>query len=150
MNNEYTDWEVFTGRLIISFAEIELLTYKLFRLWLPEKSGQEYTLAQRLDKLIGYADHVTDQSDKKQLLMNLLIACRKLNVIRNQVAHSPTILTKFDETTYENEITDLRGEKGPISLEQLHEYADEADSLKSELFIIVSQYTNQAINNLIA
>lgn len=150
MNDEQTDWEVFTGRLIISFGEIELLTHRLFGLWLPEKSGHECTLPQRLDKLIGYVDHLTDQSAKKQRLIDLLIECRKLHVIRNQVAHNPTILTKFDETNYENEITDLRGENDPISLEQLHEYADEAQSVKSELLIIVSQYTNQPINNLIA
>ncbi|MFX1563388.1 MAG: hypothetical protein ACFFDP_08785 [Promethearchaeota archaeon] len=150
MNNEHTDWEVFAGRLITSFGEIELLTHRLFRLWLPQKSGHEYTLLQRLDKLIGYVDHLTDQGDKKQRLVDLLIECRKLNVIRNQVAHNPTILTKFDETTYENEITDLRGDRDPISLEQLHEYADEAVSVKSELFITVSQYANEPINNLIA
>ena len=148
MNIEHTHWEVYTGKLIVSFGDIELLTYKLFESWLPCKKAQEYTLGKRLNKLIGYLDRLPDNSKKKDSIKNMLISANRLNDIRNQVSHNPVILKKFDKSKYEAQVTDLRGENDPVSLEQLNEYANEVESLKAELFIAVSQYTNRGIDEL--
>lgn len=147
---EYTEWEIYTGRLIVSFGDIELLTYKLFEIWLESKSSKDYTLGKRLDKLIGYVDRLETEDGKKQKIKDLLIEAKKLNRKRNQIAHNPILLRKFDNSNsvYERAIVDLRGKNETLSLEELHEDADAADSLKSELFILVSQLTKRGINEL--
>jgi hypothetical protein len=55
----------------------------------------------------------------------------------------------LQDLTPKQSLSDLRGEKESLSIEQLHEYADEAVSLKSELFILISQYTSRGIDELI-
>jgi hypothetical protein len=149
MNTEYTEWEIYTGRLIVSFGDIELLTYKLFNLWLTDKSAKEYTIGERINKLIGYVGRLNSKDERKQKIKNLLIAVKKLNVQRNQVAHNPTVLRKYDDSIYESVIIDLRGENAALSLEELHEYANAAESAKSELFIVVSQFTNIGIDEFL-
>lgn len=148
MNIENTEWEIFTGRLIVSFGDIELLTYKLFKWWIPDMCAKEYTLDQRLNKLIGYVDRLTSQDERKNKIKDLLISAKKLCIQRNQVAHNPTVLKKYDDSLYENVIVDLRGENEAMSLEQLHEYADEAELVASELFILISQFTDKGIDEL--
>ena len=102
-----------------------------------------------MGKLIGHVDRIADQKEETVRIKELLILVKQLNEIRHHVAHNPTILKRFDESKYELLLSDLRGEKEPLSIEQLHEYADEAVSLKSELFILISQYTNRGIDELI-
>jgi hypothetical protein len=149
MNREYIDWEIYVGRLIVSFGEIELLTYKLFDLWVTDKKACDYTLGERLNKLIGYVENLSDTSNEKARIKELLIRARRLNEIRHQVAHNPTILKKINESKFEILLEDLRGKREPLSIEQLHEYADDVVSVKSSLFVMVSQYTNKGINELI-
>ena len=52
MNQEFDEWEVFTGRLITHFGSIELLVSKLLEIWLPKLKVFDYTLEERLNKLI--------------------------------------------------------------------------------------------------
>ncbi|MDD1621112.1 MAG: hypothetical protein LUQ11_06485 [Methylococcaceae bacterium] len=148
MSEEYSDWELHTGRLIVSFGDIELLTYKLFDSWIKDKKARRYTLGDRLDKLIGCVESAPDQSGELVEIKTLLKDVKELNEIRNLVAHNPTILKNFDDINLKPLLTDLREEKEPLSLEQLHEHANKALSLKAKLFIKVSQYTKIGIDQL--
>lgn len=150
MNEEYDDWEKFAGKLIVSFGEIELITYKLFEFLQFEEKAAEYTLDQRLSKLIGHIDRQEDSITlQKEKMKDLLISAKKLNDIRNLVSHNPAILHRDFGAYYEKFLTDLRGEMTPITIEQLQEYADEVTDLKAQLFICASQYTNRGIDAFI-
>lgn len=151
MNNEYTDWEIYTGRLMVSFGDIELLTFKLFEVWLPDKNAHEFKLEKRLDNLIGYVSRQNSINKNIEYIKTILIRIKKLNGIRNQIAHNPVILQKFNDSDYKDVVVDLQKTNGPIpiSIESLHEHADKARSLVAKLFILVSHYTGHGVEQLI-
>ncbi|MDO8826834.1 hypothetical protein [Methylophaga sp.] len=149
MNEQFTEWEVYVGRLIVSFGDIELLTFKLFENWFTGVTTKNYSLEQRLNKLIDHVTRISDKDEKRDELKMLLIRSKQLKKFRNLVAHNPVVLKKYNESEYEDVVFDLRKKAEPISIEKLNELSDEARSLASELFIIVSQYTGRGIDQLI-
>lgn len=149
MNDELSDWEIYVGRLIISFGSIELLTFKLFEIWIPDKKTTELTLTQRLDNLIGHISRIKDDDERRYRIKALFIRTKQLNTIRNQLAHNPTILEKYNDFEYKNVVADMRGEESTLNIAQVHEFADEARSIASKLIMLVSQYTKRCVTQFI-
>ena len=125
------------------------MTYKLFTYWIPKKSAGKLKLGDRLTKLIAHIDSCKSNDQKKQKIRDLLVKVDDLRKIRNKVAHNPVTLKKYDNSDYKMGLVDLRGNDPVISLEELHEFSDEAESAISELNILISQFVNKGIDEIL-
>ena len=150
MSTNISSWESYTGRLILAFGQIELLSFRLVELWLQDINPGEYTLKKRLDLLIGHVERITDSGDeKKQHLKDLLVRAKNQCDIRNQVAHNPVILNLYSDSTFEHALADLRGEALPIDICFLEELAEASNELASDLLICVSNFTERGVDEFI-
>ena len=140
---EREKWVALVGRLILSFGDIENITYLgLFQL--PKDSIFESTsklgFGARVDLLLEILNgHEKLDPTLRKAFSEKLLAAKKLAEIRNTVAHSPLMLSVYQHPTEEWIHTELslgnaKNKDKALTLEKLSASTDEVEGLAKDLY----------------
>lgn len=131
------------GRLIVSFGDIENITY-LGLLQLPKDSIFESTsklgFGARVDLLLEILNgHVKLDPTLRKTFSEKLLGAKKLAEIRNTVAHSPLMLLVYQHPTEDWVHTELslgnaKNKDKALTLEKLSASTDVVEELASDLY----------------
>lgn len=132
---EIEQWQRLIGQFILAFAEIELITYRLWRDAFHTASPPRQ-FASRINPII---EHIRKRCPPNEELIALLLESRKLAKKRNVVAHNPVQIqvlkhTKTGELLFQDIIACRDGSLCIDDLE-LMELAGVAENLLGRLYI---------------
>jgi hypothetical protein len=140
---ERAKWVALVGRLILSFGDIENITY-LGLLQLPKDSIFESTsklgFGARVDLLLEILNGQEKLDPKlREAFSEKLLAAKKLAEVRNTVAHSPLMLSVYQHPTEEWIHTELslgnaKNKDKALTLEKLSASTDQVEGLAKELY----------------
>ena len=148
---EMQEWRILVGTTILSFGEIELITYKCLA-HIPKdkihKSLSSLPFTKRIDLIIEILESRKINDTEFNDFINNLKSARKLAKYRNLLAHNPLAVDVYmDKVTGDIEveqlISSIKNENKVISLGKLKEIALEAELLSSKLY----QSLNRVLDN---
>jgi len=127
-------WEAAIGKMIFSFASLELVMLRLYEIKMPKRDYFTDDFECRFNKVIGLLK--TDGLDNS--IVSAFIEAKKLSEIRHLVAHSTLYFDVFldDEAEriyVEQAIRDSRDSENYISLPALEESAAKAAAISTEI-----------------
>ena len=137
---------------MLRFGDIEYVSIMCLQALPQDKianSASGLPFARRADLLIEMLQARTTRSVELEALIKGFKRARKLAETRNLIAHNPLLLTLYlDEsmetvTSMEHVIASARGGSGQMDLSELKEFAAEADSLASEMWLAFLKETGQ-------
>lgn len=138
------DWQLAVGKAILSFGNIELVIIRCFELIQDHGIAPEVVYGDKFklkaNKLIPKVNTFFADKALKRQFGNKLRAAVALADTRNLIAHNPVMLEVFtndDESMLkvEHQIRGIRKTNVTMNLEQLKEFADQVESLSSELWL---------------
>ena len=151
---ERDKWVVLVGRLIVSFGDIENITY-LALLQLPKDSIFESTsklgFGSRVDLLLEIlSGHENLDPALREAFSKKLLAAKKMAEIRNTVAHSPLMLSVYKHPTEEWMHTELslgnaKNKDNALTLEKLSTSAAEVEELAKDLYKLYGEIHKHAV-----
>lgn len=140
---EREKWVAVVGRLILSFGDIENITY-LGLLQLPKDSIFESTSKLGFGARVDLLLEILNGREKldptlRKAFSDKLLAAKTLAEIRNTVAHSPLMLSVYQHPTEEWIHTELslgnaKNKDEALTLEKLSASTDEVEGLAKDLY----------------
>jgi hypothetical protein len=138
-----SEWAPVVGRLILSFGDIENVTY-LALLQLPKDkifaTTSSLPFGKRVDLVLDLVDgHPEIAEDLSKRFAEKLRDAKKLSETRNMVAHSPLVMQIFQHPKEgwvhrEMALANAKNKEKALSLDALTQAASEADRLARELY----------------
>ncbi len=135
-------WKLLVGGFILSFGDIEMITY---RLWKEVFPGREFPkqFSDRTGKLIG---KLSEDKEKNSRIIELLKKANGLSQKRHTIAHNPMEVQVFKHTKT-GSLLAQSAIRSPISEDyiddsELEELVAEADFLVSDLYAQIGVVTN--------
>lgn len=130
-------WKLLVGGFILSFGDIEMITYRLWRELYEDREFPKQ-FSDRTGKLIG---KLAEEENKNKTLIELLKKANKLSIKRHTIAHNPMAVQVFEHTPTGRILTEL-AIFSPVNEDyiddlELEELVAEAENLVSDLFVAV-------------
>lgn len=149
---ETNEWRSAIGRAMISFGELELITYQCL-VHLPKEkieataSRQGFTF--RVDLIVEMLGGWKSKSVQITTFIQLLKRAREFARMRNDIAHNPVMLNVFankisNDLAFEHCISTIRGGR-VIDLPTVIEFANEVESLAARMWLQVGKIRNDGI-----
>ena len=144
--SETNEWRSAIGKAMVSFGEIELITYQCL-VHLPKDkieataSRQGFTF--RVDLIVEILNGWNSKSEQVDSFIQMLKRARELARTRNDIAHNPVMLNVFasqisDDLAVEHCISIARGDR-VIDLPAVKEFADEVESLAARMWLQIGK-----------
>jgi len=117
---EKGEWESSVGKIILSFGDLELVMYRLYEIYIPDRSYYDDNFESRFNKLIG----TIKLTNSKEKAVGALIELKKLSETRHLLAHSALYIDMYQHDTtgkikLEMSITDKRLREKRITMTEL-------------------------------
>jgi len=139
---ELESWKLLVGGFMLAFGDIELLTYRLWAHYFPDRDILKQ-FSDRTRKIIGRLKAVGGKED----LIDLLVQANGLSEKRNTVAHNPMQVqvyqhSKTGELVLRKAITSPVNDDYIDDLE-LEELQAEAEHIVIELYKIIGSHLEE-------
>ena len=148
------EWAPIVGRFILSFGDIENVTY-LALLQLPKDkifaTTSSLSFGKRVDLVLELVDgHPEIAKNLAKTFAEKLKNAKKLSETRNVVAHSPLVMQIFQHPKEgwihrEMALANAKNKEKALSLEDLTQAASEADKLARELYDLYGSIHQQVV-----
>jgi len=144
---EREEWEQLIGKAILSFAEIELITYHFLK-HIPQddifQAVSRLSFGHRVDLILRILNGRNGLPDVGEKFKENLQKARKLTEVRNLIAHNPTMLDVYEHREsgaigVERTIRAVRNQQRFLDLAGLKEYAAEVEDLVGDLWMNIGK-----------
>lgn len=140
------DWIASVGKAMVSFAEIELVTYKCLAHIPSEKifeSSSRLPFARRVDLVVEILEGRSPLPAAVSEFVALLKRAKELATTRNDIAHNPVMMNVFvNKTTgdllFERSIATARGGRF-IDISAAKEFAAEVEDIAASLWLKIGK-----------
>lgn len=148
---EHDEWRRMVGTAILSFGDIEFITLKC-PAHIPSdtivKVSSRLPFSRRVDLIVQILEGRSSQPPSVMTLIATLKRAKALSEYRNMIAHNPLLLDLYidqasGDMKAERAITAARSEGKSIDLAGLKELAAEAESLASELYLVLGNIVEE-------
>ena len=148
---ELDEWRCMVGTAILSFGDIEFITLKCLA-HIPSdtivKVASHLPFSRRVDLIVEILEGRSSQSQSVMTLIAKLKRAKALSEYRNVIAHNPLLLDLYinqatGDMKAERAITAARSDGKSIDLPGLTELATEAESLASELYLVLGKIVEE-------
>jgi hypothetical protein len=144
-------WRAVVGKAIVSFGELELITYKCLA-HIPSdqisESSSRLGFAQRVDLIVEILEGRAPLPEFIAQFVNMLKRAKVLAKTRNDIAHNPVMLNVFvnevsGDVALEHSIATARGGR-VIDLAAAKEFADEVEGLAAKMWLQIGKVAEQS------
>ena len=143
---EIEEWQTAVGKAIVSFAELELITYKCLA-HIPmdqiSESSSRLPFSRRVDLIVEILEGRSSPPETVSEFVAMLKQAKELAKIRNDIAHNPVMLNVFVHKTtgdllLEHSIAIARGNRF-IDISSAKEFAADVEDLAASMWLQIGK-----------
>jgi len=148
---EIEEWQAAVGKAIVSFAELELITYKCLA-HIPAdqiaETASRLQFSRRVDLIVEILEGRSPLPQAVSEFVAMLKRAKELAQTRNDIAHNPVMLNVFvhrvtGDVLLEHSIAAARGNRF-IDISSAKEFAAEVEDLAASMWLQIGKVAESA------